>query len=372
MHERTSEGVARQSLPRAGRVSLMRVPVRTGVRHVRSSISASQRLGYDAGARLVIINADDFGLCEEANLATIEALRRGAVSSASVMVPAPGFAHAAEFARANPQADVGVHLVLTSEWTRGIRWSPVLGRGAVPSLSDQYGWLWPDAASVFVNARPGEAEAELRAQMNLAFAAGIDVSHVDSHMFVLHGRCAAYREIYLQIARDYRLPLRAATRALLMPISWRSTTGRCSIPLRAVRRVLLLRSGFSALVRDAQFTGTLMPDYLVVMGFARPEQIGDYWSAVIERLPPGLTEIYCHPAYRSAELASYADDAAERAADFDFFGSPSVRGQLAAANVKLIGYRALREVMRTDLDRQRHLQAAGASFHSRRRWRWAR
>jgi predicted glycoside hydrolase/deacetylase ChbG (UPF0249 family) len=296
---------------------------------------------------VVIINADDFGLCQEANGATVEAFQHGVVSSASLMVPAPGFARAAEFARAHPEADVGVHLALTSEWKRGNRWGPVLNRTVVPSLVDEDGWLWPDAASMFAHADPGEAEAELRAQVDLALAAGIDVSHVDSHMFVLHGWRSDYRDIYLRIAHDYRLPLRAARRALLMPVGWRTVLGY-SMPLRAARRILLLHMGFAALLGDARSAATLTPDYIVVMGLAGTEEIGAYWSAVIERLPPGLTEIYCHPAFLSAELSNYADDASERMADFRFFGSPAARALLSAANVKLIGYRMLREAMRSN------------------------
>jgi predicted glycoside hydrolase/deacetylase ChbG (UPF0249 family) len=349
MRERAS--AFQEFAPRASRVSLLRVPTRAaGVWGRSSRVSAAQRLGYDADARVVIINADDFGLCEEANGATIEAFRRGALSSASVMVPAPGFAGAAEFARANPQADIGVHLVLTSEWTRGHRWGPVLGPAAVPSLVDEEGWLWPDAASVFARSDPREAEAELRAQIDLALAKGIDASHVDSHMFVLHGWHAAYRDIYLRIAHDYRVPLRGAGRALLMPIAWRSALSDCAMPLRAGRRALRLRNGFTALLRDAPSAATLMPDYVMVMGFASAQETGACWSAALERLPPGLTEIYCHPALPSAELLSYADDVGERAADFQFFGSPSARALLSAAEVKLIGYRTLREALRLGLN----------------------
>jgi predicted glycoside hydrolase/deacetylase ChbG (UPF0249 family) len=336
-----------QAPQRAARISLLRVPIGSAVLKRRPPrVTTAQKLGYSADARLVIINADDFGLCDEVNRATVEAFHRGAVSSASVMVPAPGFAPAAEFARTNPLADVGVHLVLTSEWRRHNRWGPVLGRAAVPSLVDEDGGLWPDAARVFARADPHEVEAELRAQMNLALAAGIDVSHVDSHMFVLHGRHAAYRDIYLRIARDYRVPLRAAARALFAPIAWRSALSDYSMPLRAARCILLLRTGFAAIVRDAGCAGMLMPDCVVVMGFAAAEEICGCWSAVIERLPPGLTEIYCHPALPSAELFSYADDARERAADFEFLGSPAARAMLSAANVRLIGHRTLREAIR--------------------------
>src|SRR6202166_1243153 len=107
----------------ARRVSVLRVPIGPASRRICDT--TAQRLGYDGGARLAITNADGFGLCDEVNCATIETLKHGAVSSASVMVPASRFSQAAEFAREHPEADIGVHLVLTSEWNRRNKWGPV-------------------------------------------------------------------------------------------------------------------------------------------------------------------------------------------------------------------------------------------------------
>jgi len=210
---------------KAGRVSMLRVPIAAASRAGGRACTTAQRLGYDCDARLVIINADDFGLCDEVNRAVIETLKHGAVSSASLMVPAPRFAEAAEFARTHPEIDVGVHLVLTSEWNRRNKWGPVLGRDAVPSLMDDEGHLWAHPGRLFARVRPEEAEAELRAQVTKALAAGVDVSHVDSHMFVLHGWHTAYRDMYVRIASDFRLPMRAAGHALLVPLMWRLDPG---------------------------------------------------------------------------------------------------------------------------------------------------
>ena len=330
----------------AARVSVLRVPISPASRAGACDCTTAQRLGYDCEARLAIVNADDFGLCDEVNCAIIESLKHGAVSSASVMVPASRFSQAAEFARAHPATDIGVHLVLTSEWNSRNKWGPVLRRDAVPSLVDGEGHLWSHPGRLFARARLREAEAELRAQVAKALAAGIDVSHVDSHMFVLHGWHRAYRDMYVRIAIDFGLPLRAARRALLVPMSLRSMLSSYSRPARAMRRALLLRTGFASIVRDTERLGVLVPDYVAVMGLARCGEIETYWKALIEALPPGLTEIYCHPALPSAELLSYADDMPERAADFRFFGSPAARALLSSANVKLIGHRLLREVMR--------------------------
>ena len=122
------------------------------------------------------------------------------------MVASPWFPEIAAFARANPQYDFGVHITLNSEWD-GFRYGPVLGRSAVPSLVDSAGYFWPSIAAFFQHATVADAEAEGRAQIQRAIAAGIDVSHVDMHMHVL-GLDARFFDAYLDLAKEFDLPVR--------------------------------------------------------------------------------------------------------------------------------------------------------------------
>ena len=98
----------------------------------------AERLGYAADARVLIINADDFGMCHDQNEGVIRGLTDGLFTSSTILVTCPWFEEAADFARTNPAADLGVHLTLTAEWDR-YKWGPVLGRRAVPSLVDERG-----------------------------------------------------------------------------------------------------------------------------------------------------------------------------------------------------------------------------------------
>src|SRR3954453_1983444 len=93
--------------------------------------TVQERLGYPADARLVIIHADDLGMSHSVNRATFEALERGGVTSASILVPCPWFPEVAAWGRAHQDADLGIHLALNSEWT-SFRWGPVSGRESVP------------------------------------------------------------------------------------------------------------------------------------------------------------------------------------------------------------------------------------------------
>ncbi len=295
----------------------------TAVGNPNPERTTAERLGLEPDARALIVNADDFGLCRDENDATIEGLERGIFTSSTILVPAPGFAEAAEFARLNPRSDLGVHLTLNSEWPNW-RWAPVLGREAVPSLVDEAGCLRLDVPAVYAHARLDEAEAELRAQIEKALSAGIDVTHLDCHMGPLHLR-RDFHELYVRIARDYRLPIRVTPRAML-------------------RRI-----GLGVIVAQFDDAGILYPDNFVLGGRRAPESVADYWSGVIRGLPPGVSEVYCHPAHARAELRSFAYDAARREADFRFFISDVARDLIASEGIQLIGYRKLRNAMRGEV-----------------------
>jgi chitin disaccharide deacetylase len=282
--------------------------------------STAQRLGYAADARVFILNADDFGMCHDQNEGVIRGLKEGLFTSSTILVTCPWFEEAAEFARNNPDADLGVHLTLTAEWDR-YKWGPVLGRDAVPSLVDERGYLWQTVAQVYEHARLDEAEAELRAQIEKAFAAGIDATHLDSHMGTLQLR-ADYHEIYALLADEYRLPIRLASR----------------------RR--LGTEGMGAILDQLDAAGVVTPDHLVFNGPPSVAETETYWTNLIRTLKPGLTEILCHPALARYELKSCARDAMQREADFRYFTSDQARQLIKDEGVEMVGFRKLRDLMR--------------------------
>src|SRR6202162_1180655 len=134
--------------------------------------TAQQRLGYPASARLLVIHADDLGMNHSVNRATFEALENGWITSASILVPCPWFPEVARWAKQHPDADLGIHLALNSEWTT-LRWGPVSPKDKVPSLLDAEGYLPLDPPAVAQTAKLSEVESELRAQVDRAQSAGI-------------------------------------------------------------------------------------------------------------------------------------------------------------------------------------------------------
>src|SRR5262245_18307239 len=82
------------------------------------------RLGYAPDARVLIIHADDLGMSHSVNRATFEALEHKWITASSILVPCPWFPEVARWAREHPDADLGIHLAVNSEWT-GFRWGPL-------------------------------------------------------------------------------------------------------------------------------------------------------------------------------------------------------------------------------------------------------
>jgi len=319
---------AEQLKDRAANILTLRRLAGWLVSRSRRGVTTAERLGFNPNARLLIINADDFGLCHEQNRATIEGLQSGAWTSASVMVPCAGFGEVCEYARRQPDADLGVHLTLTSEWD-GARWGPLLDGAKVRSLADAGGRFWRSRAEVFSFCQPEEAEAELRAQIECALAAGLDVTHLDSHMFILHSQRKDLQQVYLRLARDFSLPLRAAARTLM---HW---------------------YGFHSVPDEADRLRILHPDNFAVMSRVQPSLAPFFWSTLLRSLPRGLTEICCHPAYANGALAGFAADSALREADFRFFTSESARRILELQGIQLVGYRMLRSAMRSAGEKHR-------------------
>ena len=146
------------------------------------SVNLLKRLGYSKSTKLLIIHADDLGISGSENAASIAAMENGMVNSGSVMVTCPHFPEIADYSKTHPEADIGIHLTLTSEWI-SFKWKPVLASEHVTSIIDSNGFFFESKALIIKNALASEVEKEFRAQIFKALEAGIDLTHIDTHMY---------------------------------------------------------------------------------------------------------------------------------------------------------------------------------------------
>lgn len=146
---------------------------------ISSSFSLTQT---ELTEKILLIRCDDIGMSHGVNQAARELIDAGLKFSASVMVPCSWFDEAVALLKDNPLVSVGVHLTLNAEW-KNYRWGPVAGISAVPSLVDSVGHFFPSRSSFFNNnPKLNEVETELRAQVEKAIKAGLNISYLDYHM----------------------------------------------------------------------------------------------------------------------------------------------------------------------------------------------
>jgi predicted glycoside hydrolase/deacetylase ChbG (UPF0249 family) len=285
--------------------------------------SLGERLGYGVEDRLLIINGDDVGMCHAANVASIDSLENGLMTSATIMVPCPWFPEIAAYAAGHPEVDLGIHLTHTSEWKK-YRWGPVSSRDSVPGLVDPQGYLWPSIEEVYANATPEQAEREGRAQILKARQAGVDITHLDSHMGTLQYDIR-YHVAYQRLASEFVLPLRMASQETLVSF------------------------GAGHLRAELAQEGILCPDYLIYGERKSGEAVGDYWRRMLRGLRPGVTELYIHASVDGEELRQITGSWRERVAEYELFTRDAeVRALLKEQGVRRIGYRAIRDLQRKE------------------------
>lgn len=283
----------------------------------------AERLGYSRDDRLLIIHADDMGMCQSVNDATARAMKDGVVTCASVMVPCPWFPHVAAWSKEHPEADLGLHLTLTSEW-KYYRWRPVSPPDKVPGLIDAEGFLWRSVEEVVAHARPEEVETEIRAQIERARKFGMKPTHVDSHMGTLFSK-AEFFQAYVRASRAMGLlPMLMEPNPAVLAMA-----KELGIDYKALS-VHLNEQGF--LLLDLLITGAKTPGYE-----GRKKEYHD----MIRALKPGVTEIIVHLSRDDDEIRNITGNWQYRADEYRIFTDPDTRELLRKENIKLVGYRPL-------------------------------
>ncbi len=283
------------------------------------SKTVQERLGYPATARLLVIHADDLGMNHSVNRATFEALEKNWITSASILVPCPWFPEVARWVKDHPNADLGIHQALNSEWTT-LRWGPLSPVDRVSSLLDANGYLPLDTDVVTRNAKPAEAEIELREQIDRAKSMGILPTHLDTHMGALFGSPDLYT-LYKKMGYHYRLPVLEELEGAHGPLGLAPPADEA-----LVQKVISINPGVEAKDWTAWYEKQLAP------------------------LQPGVYEVIVHLAYDDDEMRGATADhpdwgAAWRQHDLDMVKSPEFQKFLKDQGFILVGWRDLAKAL---------------------------
>jgi len=169
------------------------------------SVLASKVIG-----QRLIVRADDMGITHATNLACIESYKNGIARSVEIIVPSPWFLEAVHLLKIDSSYDVGIHLVITSEWSH-LKWRPITN---VPSLTDSNGYFFPTIWKGSANfpslqdQQPdfSEAEKELRAQIEMAMRHLPRISHISTHMG-FNGSNPELDKLVQTLSDEYKLPM---------------------------------------------------------------------------------------------------------------------------------------------------------------------
>lgn len=275
-----------------------------------SPYRANELLGYPKDARLLILNADDFGMCHAVNTGIASALDNGIIQSTTLMTPCPWALHAMAFLRDKPHISFGIHLTFISE-TVNYKWGSLTSREKVPSLMSDNGYFynWYQMSDYIKVAKLDEVEIESRAQIERVLSEGLQPTHFDWHCLYNGGRDDIFY-MTAGLAKEYGLALRV---------------------------------GGQAYARSLQEQGLPCNDYDVLDSFRLDSQgKSEQYIQLLQDLPEGLTEWAIHPAIENDELLAIEPTGNHvRQTDYEFWTSEEARQAIEREGIILLDYKPL-------------------------------
>ncbi len=286
----------------------------------------AERLGYPAGAKVLLIHCDDAGMSHSSTLGAQQSIERGVVTSTSIMAPCPWVPMMAAWVKEHPTVDVGAHLAMCSEHDN-YRWPPVAGRSAVPGLTDPNGCLWDNSEEVVKHATPDEVEAEIRAQIARLESYGIKLTHIDTHMGTLYAK-PEFALRYVKVGIEKGLPIMAF---------WHLDSG--DIPQEQMPM-------FQAMMKQVWDGGLPVLDNMMDDPYGAPvaDKKGKFVE-LLKNIKPGVNYLLVHCAVPSAEQVGVngLSTASRWMADLECMTDPEIKQLIKDEGIILTTWRELKE-----------------------------
>ena len=268
----------------------------------------AEKLGWPVNKKVIILHADDIGMCPEANTSAKRQLTEGVIQSAAVMIPCPSSQEFINWAKDRPNLDIGLHLTLTSEW-KTYRWGTVSNAAEVPGLLDEDKKMWHEVPQVVEHASAEEIEKEIRAQIEQSIAWGHKPTHIDTHMGTLFGH-PSYVKAYMKVAEEYGIP------ANIIDISNPKVLAEFRSKGYPMDDSVVKMSEAYSLPKLDYFTSA--PN-----GKTYENKIENF-KTLIQGLDSGLTEIIFHPSELTDNLKTITNSWQQRSWESQMFSDPDL------------------------------------------------
>lgn len=319
----------------------------------------AEKLGFPKGKKVVIFHVDDAGMSFESNQGAFQAIQQGVASSCSVMMPCPWAGTFLRESKALPQIDIGLHLVLTSEW-KTYRWEPLAGQNIVPGLVDPEGSFWPSVEEVVSNATAEEVYLELKAQIDRALLFGIQPSHLDSHMGTLFAN-PDFLESYIKVGIEYQIPImfpggnnKLITENFQEPIIKQlKKEGKYQEGMKLpAPDILLAAQEMGKKIWDLGFP--VLDDLHKNSGDWKPnkspysqEELSQFkvikFMEVLDKMEPGLAMIIVHCSENTENFQHFSSSEKSRQADLEAMLSPELKAYIEEEKIILTTWKEVME-----------------------------
>ncbi len=286
-----------------------------------------KKLGFSNNDRVVIIHADDLGMCQSTITACKVLFELSGISSAAVMVPCGWFLSAAKLQKEFQNVDLGVHITLTSEWDE-YRWRPISTCDHASGLMDSQGYFHPSSRDVQEMAEPVFVKDEMLAQINTAILAGIVPTHIDTHMGAVAHPKFMFDYINVGISRKIPPMLFRLTRAEWMNMGLDEASA----------------SVVENFLSKLEEQGVPLLDHLRSIPLENSEERFNQAVKIFDSLPAGITHFIIHPAEETPELKAITPDWQSRVGDFQLFRERAIHNHLKNKGIHIIGYEKIKSV----------------------------